>query len=224
MPSRKNSAREGLRIDQPGLYRIRVQGGLVTDLSDRMGGMQISSEVRPEGSIITTLQGRLLDQAALLGVLMALYNTRLPLLSVELIAGQHLEGQPLVAVNVQNRGDYLEFTVRGDADSLQAPEPIETILNSCKLADIYRVLIDFRGLKGVSADEPEVGFARVIGDRYQEHLDAERSPLHVAIVAGENVFAAWRQIEQELEEHGLSVFAASSKAEAVAWLRKQTMK
>jgi len=185
--------------------------------------MQIGSEVKPEGSTITTLEGRLLDQAALLGVLMALYNTRLPLLSVELIAGRHSEGQPLVAVNVQNRGDYLEFTVSGDADSLQAREPLETILNSCKLAGIYRVLIDFRGLTGVSADEPEVGFAQETGEHYQAHLDAGGSPLHVAIVAGETVFAAWRQIEEELQEHGLTVFAVNRKREAVAWLRKQPM-
>jgi hypothetical protein len=41
--------------------------------------------------VITSLQGTLIDQAALFGVLMALYDSRLPLLSVEFLG----EDQPV---------------------------------------------------------------------------------------------------------------------------------
>lgn len=72
-----------LTIDKPATYRIKIKGDLVERWSDRLGGMVISKQVRVVGTIVTTLEGPLRDQAALFGVLMGLYDNRLPLLSVE---------------------------------------------------------------------------------------------------------------------------------------------
>ena len=63
-------------------YRIRVQGYLSPAWSDRLGGLKISA-VSQGGCSITTLSGPVIDQAALLGVLNALYDLQLKLLSVE---------------------------------------------------------------------------------------------------------------------------------------------
>lgn len=71
-----------LNFDGPATYRIRVKGHLPESWSDRLGGMVISFDSRDEPPA-TILCGRLLDQAALLGVLNALYGLHLPLLSVE---------------------------------------------------------------------------------------------------------------------------------------------
>lgn len=73
-----------LRLDMPATYQIRVQGYLPESWSDRLGGMMVipsgqAADEAPE----TTLTGCLLDQAALFGVLNALYDLHLPLLSVE---------------------------------------------------------------------------------------------------------------------------------------------
>jgi hypothetical protein len=73
-----------LTMHGPAVYRIHIQGKLDTKLSDRIGGMQIT-EVRgtkkkgPE----TILVGRLVDQAALTGILNSLYELHLPVLSAE---------------------------------------------------------------------------------------------------------------------------------------------
>ena len=71
-----------LTIDAPLECTIRVVGTLEARWSDRLGGLR----VRPAGdagdSPVTELGGRLLDQAALLGVLVTLYDLGLPLLSV----------------------------------------------------------------------------------------------------------------------------------------------
>jgi len=73
----------GLKLETPARYRIRSQGRLDTSWSDRLGGMSIT-QVAPENKPpVTTLVGHLPDQAALAGVLNALYNLHLPLLSVE---------------------------------------------------------------------------------------------------------------------------------------------
>ena len=64
-------------------YQIRIRGYLDESWSDRLAGMTITFFEEDTGIKITTLCGDLLDQAALFGVLNALYDMRLPLLSVE---------------------------------------------------------------------------------------------------------------------------------------------
>ena len=72
-----------LKIDTPARYRIRVLGEVAESWSDRLGGMEIVTTGQRNQGMITTLSGPVLDQAALFGVLKALYDMRLPLLSVE---------------------------------------------------------------------------------------------------------------------------------------------
>jgi hypothetical protein len=75
-----------LTLDTPATYRIRVKGYLDKSWSDRLGGLAITSTSQDDGSTVTSLQGELLDQAALAGVLSALYNLQLPLLTVDYVA------------------------------------------------------------------------------------------------------------------------------------------
>jgi hypothetical protein len=70
-------------IGSPANYEIRVVGKLDENWSNRMGGLMITSSILNNQQVITTLEGNLIDQAALFGVLMTLYDLRLPLLSVE---------------------------------------------------------------------------------------------------------------------------------------------
>ena len=72
-------------FDLPATYQIRVRGYLDDQWSERLGGMEISADDSVEGASETSLVGWLPDQAALCGVLNALYNLHLPLLSVEMI-------------------------------------------------------------------------------------------------------------------------------------------
>ena len=65
----------------PAVYRIRVRGRLEPEWSDRLEGMEIHNLRRDDGEAETVLEGRLMDQSALAGVLSALYNLRLPVLS-----------------------------------------------------------------------------------------------------------------------------------------------
>jgi len=76
-----------LRVHLAAEYRIRVQGVLDAGWSDWLGGLAISCDrSAADGRAVTMLHGRLLDQAALFGVLNTLYDLRLPLLSVECVA------------------------------------------------------------------------------------------------------------------------------------------
>jgi hypothetical protein len=69
----------------PAAYKISVLGFLDENMTDRLGGLAIESQEADPGSNKSkiTLTGILPDQAALFGVLNALYNMRLLLLSVE---------------------------------------------------------------------------------------------------------------------------------------------
>ena len=71
-----------LTVDKPTTYCIRVVGYLDENWSDRLGGLKITSSSQERKTAVTTLSGSIIDQAALFGVLNALYNMRLPLLSV----------------------------------------------------------------------------------------------------------------------------------------------
>ena len=78
-----DKTRSKLKVDQPATYSIRVAGYLDETWSTRLGGLTISVSDPGENTKVTTLSGYMIDQAALFGVLKALYDMRLPLLSVE---------------------------------------------------------------------------------------------------------------------------------------------
>ena len=71
----------------PAIYRIRVRGRLGVDLSERLEGMRIENLARDNGKTESVLEGRLLDQAALAGVLNKLYELHLPVMAVDCLGG-----------------------------------------------------------------------------------------------------------------------------------------
>ena len=82
-----------LALDTPATYRIRVKGHLDSSWSDCLSGLTISRSTQGDEPVVTTLRGQVLDQAALAGVLNALYGLHLPLLSVEYLGGDMQDGQ-----------------------------------------------------------------------------------------------------------------------------------
>jgi hypothetical protein len=80
-----------LTFDRAATYRIRVRGIVTHSWSARLLGMNIHRDLRDNGPPMTILQGELPDQAALLGVLVALHELHLPVLSVRCLAahGKH---------------------------------------------------------------------------------------------------------------------------------------
>ena len=78
MPSRKP-----IPFDLPAVYQISVQGRIDLTWSDCLGGMAICESTVEAGPPVTTLEGELRNQAALVGVLNTLYELHLTLLSVK---------------------------------------------------------------------------------------------------------------------------------------------
>ena len=78
-------------MSSPAIYRIRVRGRLDADLSDRLEGMRIENLARSDGKAESVLEGRLLDQAALAGVLNKLYELHLPVMAVDCLGGSNIE-------------------------------------------------------------------------------------------------------------------------------------
>lgn len=76
----------GLAFDGPARYQIRVQGRIKENWSERLEGMAISLDAPSEEPAICTLEGELLDQAALIGVVNTLYELHLPVLSVKCLS------------------------------------------------------------------------------------------------------------------------------------------
>jgi len=76
---------QGLRLDCPAVYCIRVQGLVAEAWADWLGGMAITTLRRPSGQPITSLNGSVADQAALHGLLATLYGLGLPLISVRVL-------------------------------------------------------------------------------------------------------------------------------------------
>jgi hypothetical protein len=70
-------------FSEPGDYRIRIRGVLDPGWMDCLEEMQISTSRHARGEVVTTLSGRLQDQAALLGVLNLLYDLHCAILLVE---------------------------------------------------------------------------------------------------------------------------------------------
>jgi hypothetical protein len=74
-----------LKFEGPASYRIRAQGHIDDKWSGRLGGMVITRAFTEDKQPMTILIGLLSDQAALAGVMNALYGLHLPVLSVELL-------------------------------------------------------------------------------------------------------------------------------------------
>ncbi len=72
----------------PAVYRIRVRGRLDAELSERLG-MRVENLARNDGKAESVLEGRLLDQAALAGVLNKLYELHLPVMAVDCLGGSN---------------------------------------------------------------------------------------------------------------------------------------
>ena len=70
-------------LDQPAEYRISILGPLEDHLAERLGNLRVSREHSHTGEEISVLSGELADQAALIGVLVQLYNRGHCLLSLE---------------------------------------------------------------------------------------------------------------------------------------------
>ena len=80
---RENLPANEMPFDRPVFYRIRVKGRITGKWSDRLEGMSISQAESYKGSLVTTLEGELVDQAALTGVLDTLNQLHLPVLYLE---------------------------------------------------------------------------------------------------------------------------------------------
>ncbi len=70
-------------LGTPAIYRIRIAGYLSPGWAGSFGEMKISHQTAADGSPYSVLTGRLVDQAALFGVLDNLYGLGFPLVSVE---------------------------------------------------------------------------------------------------------------------------------------------
>ena len=76
---------KNMKIYQPATYRITVEGHLDDSWSDCLGGMTITTSSHGDQGVMTTLVGRVRDQAELSGVLNTLYEFHLPLLAVKIL-------------------------------------------------------------------------------------------------------------------------------------------
>ena len=71
------------KFENPGIYKIIVEGSLAENWSDRLAGMRITASETDNNSPTATLVGHLRDQAQLSGVLNSLYELHLPIRLVE---------------------------------------------------------------------------------------------------------------------------------------------
>ncbi len=75
-----------LTLLKPATYRISVQGAISRDWKDYFRTLSVSTAAPIGRRPVTTLTGQVPDQAALVGLINALYGLGLPLLSVEYLS------------------------------------------------------------------------------------------------------------------------------------------
>ena len=77
---------QAITVDQPGIYRIKLQGHLSSGAVQRFDEMVASVDTNATGSPVTTLTGQITDQAALHGIIASIRDLGLPLILVELVS------------------------------------------------------------------------------------------------------------------------------------------
>ena len=83
----QSECKKSYAFDRPGNYRIRFEGYLDKKWSERLGGMSLTTGKTGDHKPVSVLEGPIRDQAELFGVLNALYQRHLTLLSVEYLNG-----------------------------------------------------------------------------------------------------------------------------------------
>jgi hypothetical protein len=78
-------------MDQPMIYRIRLKGHLAAHWAEWFDGMTITRLENGE----TLIEGPVIDQAALHGMLNHIRDLGLPLLAVDRVEPGHAEGKPI---------------------------------------------------------------------------------------------------------------------------------
>lgn len=82
----QGEAYQPIRVDQPGIYRIKIQGQLSEGALRRFDDMGVAVERNSAGTPITTLIGRVSDQSALHGIFARIRDLGLSLILVELVS------------------------------------------------------------------------------------------------------------------------------------------
>ena len=82
----QNEKDQPIAVDQPGIYRIKIQGRLSEGALRRFDEMTVSVEPNTAGIPVTTLTGQITDQAALHGIVARVRDMGLPLILVELVS------------------------------------------------------------------------------------------------------------------------------------------
>ena len=72
-------------FQKPALYKIKVVGELKENWSKRLQGMQINVKRSPGRMPVSVLIGQINDQSALSGVLNALYDFNMTIISVRML-------------------------------------------------------------------------------------------------------------------------------------------
>ena len=73
------------KFQSPAVYKIKINGEIDESWSERLGGMQINVERSKSSDPVTILIGQINDQTALSGVLTALYENHLSIISVNML-------------------------------------------------------------------------------------------------------------------------------------------
>mgnify|MGYP003572689242 CR=1 FL=1 len=93
-----------LRMDIPARYRIQVHGAVDEIWFDYYDNMVIETTAGSMRRPLTTITGRVIDQAALQAVLSLLYDMQLPLVSVDWLPEDEQTQIATVGATVQSRG------------------------------------------------------------------------------------------------------------------------
>jgi hypothetical protein len=78
------SSLESFDFYSPVVFRIEVKGAIDSEMSDMLGGMKLFHYKKDKVNI-TRLEGKILDQTALMGILSTLYDMRLPIIMIKRI-------------------------------------------------------------------------------------------------------------------------------------------
>ena len=72
-------------FQKPAIYKIKVQGELKGSWSEKLQGLQINVERSPGEKPVSVLIGNISDQSALSGLLNALYDFNMTIISVNML-------------------------------------------------------------------------------------------------------------------------------------------
>lgn len=121
-------------------------------------------------------------------------------------------------VQIIQHEDFVEAIVSGEYDMQEAIDKFPIILSSCQVADLTKILIDFRNLDGKIYAIQKIIYAHHVIDKIRQYFTSRDKNIQFAFVGKPPQISTYEPGIEIVEREGMQAIVTDDINEAFEWL------